>query len=60
MNRTEKNFLEAEFEKNPNWSQQKIKDLSVQLDFAYVKIYKWHYDRKKLAIEGLSMDHNTN
>ena len=40
-------LLEAEFQKDPNWSIKKTRELSVNLDLDRTKIYKWNYDRKR-------------
>ena len=44
---SKRELLEAEFNKNMNWSREKIVQLARRLDFSYVKVYKWHYDRKQ-------------
>ena len=39
--------LEREYEINPNWSNQKIGELSTRLGLGRTKVYKWNWDRKK-------------
>ena len=40
-------ILESAFLNDPEWSKQDVKELAAGLDLSRVKIYKWHYDRKK-------------
>ena len=40
-------MLEFKFTADPNWSQKLIYDLANVLGLPYVKVYKWHYERKK-------------
>lgn len=40
-------ILIDEFDKDPFWGRQKIKELSAQTGIAEIRIYKWNWDRKK-------------
>jgi len=40
-------FLEEEYQKQPNWSLAHTKSIAQGLDLDRVKVYKWHYDRKR-------------
>ena len=48
---SEKERLEAEYMKGSNWSRRKIREVATMLNFSYVKVYKWHYDRKHRPID---------
>lgn len=37
--------LDAEFDKNPIWSKEKMRELGLQLGLKESQIYKWHWDR---------------
>lgn len=46
-------ILEAEFQKQPNWSRPGLlKKLSERLGLSKGKIYKWNWDRKKKELIG--------
>ncbi|CDW81915.1 UNKNOWN [Stylonychia lemnae] len=48
-------ILENEFKKNPNWSKDKIKQLSTIMRLKESQVYKWNWDRRNLRekyIEG--------
>ena len=40
-------ILEAEFEKNQNWTTELIHELADRFIVTRRKIYKWHYDRMR-------------
>ena len=40
-------MLEAEFQKDANWTIRKTRELSTKLALDRTKIYKWNYDRKR-------------
>ena len=42
-----RDFLEAEFLKNPIWTKAYTKELGVRLGLDQVKVYKWNFDRNK-------------
>jgi len=48
--RREHEFLQAEYEKNPNWRVKDTKRLAAILDVSRIKVYKWHYDYKRLQL----------
>ena len=39
--------LENAFLVDPNWSKRYVKELALSLQLNRVKVYKWHWDRKK-------------
>ena len=41
------NLLEAEFQSNPIWNTKRTKNIAESLNINRVKVYKWHYDRKR-------------
>ena len=43
-------FLMKEFRKNRDWDKAKIKMVAEQLNLHPIKIYKWHYLKKKQGI----------
>ena len=43
--------LEAEFQKNANWSSREIVKMSKRLSLSRSKIYKWNWDRKRKTLE---------
>ena len=47
LSKIEMNLLEAEYQKQSDWNIAKTKELSTRLNLSRVKIYKWHYDRKR-------------
>ncbi len=47
MNQDELNFLEAEYLKDSDWDTEKTRQLAFKIGLNRIKIYKWHYDRKK-------------
>ena len=65
FNVSDQAILEAEFQKNAQWSVELTQILSERLGVKRLKIYKWNYDRHrreaKSHIDLLSdlMDHGT-
>ena len=45
--RLELEFLNAEYQKNPNWDYKKIKQISLTLDLKYIKVYKWMWEKRQ-------------
>ncbi|CDW85458.1 hox domain containing protein [Stylonychia lemnae] len=43
----EKEILEVEYLKNPNWDYQKKCDLAIKLNFTFNQVSKWNWDRRK-------------
>jgi hypothetical protein len=43
----EKEILEVEYLKNPNWDYQKKCDLAILLNFTFSQVSKWNWDRRK-------------
>jgi hypothetical protein len=37
--------LQNEFDKDPHWTKEKMKELAVKLDLRPSQIYKWRWDR---------------
>ena len=48
------NLLEAEYQKQSDWNIAKTKELSTRLNLSRVKIYKWHYDRKRKEVQDMA------
>ena len=48
INYRQKARLERDFNRDANWSAEHMTSLSKDLNLSYTKIYKWHYDRKKV------------
>jgi Homeodomain len=40
-------LLDVEFDKNPIWSKEKMRELASQLGLKESQIYKWHWDRSQ-------------
>ena len=40
-------ILEREFDKNPNWTKEKMKQLSSSLNLKLSQVYKWNWDRRQ-------------
>ena len=40
-------MLEAEFQKSPEWSTQRITQIAQRLGLKRSKVYKWNFDRRK-------------
>ena len=49
MTKEQCEILEAEFQRNPNWTGAQIKEIAQRMQLKRVKIYKWSWDRKKKA-----------
>ena len=43
--------LENAFLIDPNWSKRYVKELALSLNLNRVKVYKWHWDRKKKELQ---------
>jgi len=39
--------LKLEFNKNPNWTREKVEQLALELDLLTYQVYKWNWDRRK-------------
>lgn len=42
----QKELLDAEYTKNPNWSKSFMKNLAYELSISLSSIYKWHWDQR--------------
>ena len=49
MTKEQCEILEAEFQRNPNWTGAQVKEIAQRMQLKRVKIYKWSWDRKKKA-----------
>ena len=47
LTRVETDLLEAEYTKDPNWTQARTQELVVKFGLGRLKLYKWHYDRRR-------------
>ena len=43
-------ILESEFARDSSWLPAQVRQLANRLDYDYVKVYKWGWDRKKKLI----------
>lgn len=44
---SQRKFLRREFEKNPVWKRQKIREIAKYIGLSEQKVYKWHWDHTK-------------
>ena len=49
-------MLRAEYQRNPNWSKNRIKELAARLNLNRTKVYKWNWDQRNKMREQLSED----
>ena len=54
MSKDQLKILESEYLRESNWSLQKTKQIALRIDLDRVKVYKWHYDRKRRDAAELS------
>ena len=47
-------FLEAEYNKNPDWNKDFMRALAKELNMSLSSIYKWHWDQKHKSSEEIS------
>ncbi len=51
LSKAEKQILESEYLKNPDWDTWKTRELADRLGLNRIKVYKWHYIRKRKTPE---------
>ena len=51
-NKDQTRILDIEFERNPHWSKQKMRELGDMLGLKDSQIYKWHWDRSQTVEKG--------
>ena len=42
--------MERAYQNDSDWSRPFVKELAVSLGLDRIKVYKWHYDRKKFGL----------
>ena len=47
----QRKVLQSEFQKEINWSPEKIEALAAMLKVSKLKIYKWHWDQKNRQLD---------
>ena len=52
MTRTQLDMLENAYQNNSDWSRDFVKQTAIRLGLNRVKVYKWHWDRKKKDLAG--------
>ena len=45
-------MLENAYQNNSDWSRDFVKQTAIRLGLNRVKVYKWHWDRKKKDLDG--------
>ena len=40
-------MLEQEYQRQPEWDTERTQAIATMLGMKRLKVYKWHYDRKK-------------
>jgi hypothetical protein len=46
-NKQQLKILENEYEKDPNWTRERVIHLSATLGLRECQVYKWHWDQTK-------------
>ena len=46
-NKDQATTLDEEFDKNPLWSKEKMRELAARLGLKDSQVYKWHWDRSQ-------------
>ena len=54
LSQEEVTLLESHFQRDPNWSPDKLNQLSLRLNRSRTQIYKWNWDRKKKELREIS------
>ena len=47
MTLAQSHLLEIEFQRDPNWTNARVKAIAERMQLGRVKVYKWGWDRKK-------------
>ena len=53
MDSFQSKILQAEFDRNSNWSQEKVQALAARLCIPKAKVYKWNWDQRNKQREAL-------
>ena len=53
MDRFQRKILQTEFERSPNWTQEKVEALASRLDITKAKVYKWNWDQRNKQRDAL-------
>ena len=51
ISKEQKDFLDAEFKLDANWTPEKVTELATRMDLKRTKIYKWFYDRRNRVMK---------
>ena len=47
LDQAQKSRLELRYQRNPNWSNEDIEELSNLINVPFTKVYKWNWECKK-------------
>ena len=53
MDRFQRKVLQTEFERSPNWAQEKVEALASRLNITKAKVYKWNWDQRNKQRDAL-------
>ena len=53
MDRFQRKILQTEFERSPNWTQEKVEALASRLNITKAKVYKWNWDQRNKQRDAL-------
>ena len=53
MDRFQRKVLQTEFERSPNWTQEKVEALASRLNITKAKVYKWNWDQRNKQRDAL-------
>mmetsp|Transcript_1407 Transcript_1407/g.1910 ORF Transcript_1407/g.1910 Transcript_1407/m.1910 type:complete len:115 (-) Transcript_1407:65-409(-) len=53
MDRLQKKILLTEFDRDANWSSEKVQALAARLKISKAKVYKWNWDQKNKQRDAL-------
>jgi hypothetical protein len=48
FSKMERNIMLAEYANDSHWDKKKIERLAEQFETSYRRVWKWHYDRKRV------------
>ena len=53
MDRLQKKILMAEFDRDANWTSEKVQAIAARLNISKAKVYKWNWDQKNKRRDAL-------
>ena len=53
MDRLQKKILMAEFDRDANWTSEKVQAIAARLSISKAKVYKWNWDQKNKRRDAL-------